>query len=511
MDEQLHNELNHLLHQLAFMSNAQASGKARATATGEDPAPLGHQSAPQPPLPPIIVYLVDTPPVETYEDDDEESFAESVESCPHTHREEARTTSSRGNDERATAVPLSPLPQRDTPLRPATTRPRQQGKRGVLVGVLCVLLAGAALGASLLALLTASATVTLIPQARAISTTTRLTVVTEGPDNPLHHEVSGRWLSALTLSQERTVQTTGTGHQPAQAAHGMLTFYNASLAMQTVSAGTVLVGADGVEVVTEQDAVLPAGSLATNGQVSVPAHAVIAGPTGNIQAGDIYGPCCRLNVLVQNRTAFQGGQEARSFPMVSPADLNGTIVALVASLQESIQAALAVQLHPDESLLPPLCTPTVSANHAVGEEASQLRVTVDETCTGLAYSTQALHDLMTQVVTGLAIRQLGGGYSLAGRVEVTLVKSTSERGQQGSITFQVKGRGVWAYQFTEAELHHLATLIAGKSTREARTVLLRVAGVQSVIIQLSAGVGTSSTLPDNPGQIKMGELLGFGL
>ena len=73
MDEQLQNDLNTILHQLAFMSNAQATGQGRATATREGTAPLGGQPESQQPLPPIIVYLVDTPPPETSEDDDQES------------------------------------------------------------------------------------------------------------------------------------------------------------------------------------------------------------------------------------------------------------------------------------------------------------------------------------------------------------------------------------------------------------------------------------------------------
>ena len=395
--------------------------------------------------------------------------------------------------------------------RGSLARVSQRRARPFVLLVLCLLAAGAVVVCFLVPCFTASATVTILPVERPISDTTALTVV-RGSANPNRHQVPGRRLSALTLSEAQTVPTTGTGHQPAQAAHGMLTFYNASLAMQTISAGTLLVGADGVAVVTEQDAELPAGSLATNGQISVPAHAMIAGSAGNIPAADIYGACCRLDVFVQNRSAFQGGQEARSFPMVTPQDLNGTVAALKASLQESIQAALAVQVHADESLLPPLCTATVSATPAVGEEASQLRVTVAETCTGLVYNTQALQDLVTRVVTEQALRQWGGGYVLAGRVQARVVKSTSEGDKQGSLTLQVTGRGAWVYQFTQAQLHHLATLIAGKSTREARTILLGVAGVQSVTVQLhGTGVETSTTLPGDPAQIKMGELIGFGL
>ena len=75
---------------------------------------------------------------------------------------------------------------------------------------------------------------------------------------------------------------TGTGHQQAQAARGLITFYNALPAPQTIAAGELLTGADGVGVVTFQDAVIPAGTLAINGRVTVPAQTVNAGPQGNI-------------------------------------------------------------------------------------------------------------------------------------------------------------------------------------------------------------------------------------
>ncbi len=415
MDEQLQNDLNTILSQLAFMSNAQATGQARATATREDTAPLGYQSAPQQPPPQIIVYLVDMPPPETSEDDDQESFADSVESFPDM-KEELTTTPTADND-RETQVPLPPPVQRDTPLRPATTRPRQQGKRGVFVGVLCVLLAGTAFTTYLLSPSTVSATVTLIPQSRALSIATRLTVVTKGPANPAHHEVPGHLLASLTLAQARTVPTTGTGHQEAQAAHGLLTFYNASLDVQTIAAGTTLSTAQGVVIVTDQDAVIPAAAtLETNGQVTVPAHAVAAGPAGNISAGEIYGPCCRLNVSAANGP-FSGGQDARSYPMVTAQDVNEATAALQTSLQASVQAALQVQVHPNETLLPPTCIPQVTSDHHVGDEARQITLTFTQTCRGETYQTQALHSLITQMVTAQANKRLGTGYQLSGDVQ----------------------------------------------------------------------------------------------
>jgi hypothetical protein len=154
-----------------------------------------------------------------------------------------------------------------------------------------------------------TATVTLIPESRLIRTMTTLTVVTGTPDPK---QVQGRLLSTLTLSQAKTVPTSGTGHQDARAARGLLTLYNALPAEQTVPAGTLLTGADGVQVVTEQDALLPAGSLSTNGRVTVWSHAVSTGPAGNIAAHDLYGPCCRVNVFVQN--ALYGGTGGEGLP-----------------------------------------------------------------------------------------------------------------------------------------------------------------------------------------------------
>jgi hypothetical protein len=372
------------------------------------------------------------------------------------------------------------------------------------VGVLCVLLVGAALGASLLAPLTASATVTLIPQARAFSITTRLTVVTEGPANPAHHEVPGRLLASLILAQGSTVPTTGTGHQESQAAHGLLTFYNASLDVQTIAAGTTLSTAHGVLIITEQDAVIPAAAtLQTNGQVTVPAHAVVAGPAGNISAGAIYGPCCRLNVSVASGP-FRGGQDARSYPLVTAQDVNGATATLQTSLQASVQAALQAQLHPNETLLPPICTPQVTSDHPVGDEARQITVTLTQICRGETYQTQALHTLITQMVTAQANKSLGTkGYQLSGDVESQVTPSHLVHGEQqhGGVTIEVRGSGTWSYQFDEAYLHSIATRLAGQSRQQATELLLHLPGVSQVAMTIS---GTETTsLPPDPARIHL--------
>ncbi len=134
-------------------------------------------------------------------------------------------------------------------------------------------------------LLTASATITLIPVQIPISASSTLSVVTSETGIALAlGQVPGRLLSTLTVSGERSVPTTGMGHEDAQAAHGTLTFYNAALYAQTIPAGTVLIGRDGVQVVTDTDAVIPAAI------------------TGNKRAGDGSGPCGADRPIGQHRS-----------------------------------------------------------------------------------------------------------------------------------------------------------------------------------------------------------------
>ena len=57
-----------------------------------------------------------------------------------------------------------------------------------------------------------------------------------------------------------TVPATGLGHQDAAQASGLLTFYNGLSTEQTVAAGTVLTGNDGVQVVTDTSIAIPPAS-----------------------------------------------------------------------------------------------------------------------------------------------------------------------------------------------------------------------------------------------------------
>lgn len=200
-----------------------------------------------------------------------------------------------------------------------------------------------------LPLLTPDATITIVPSTQQIRTTTSITVTTGAATGT---QLQGRALAALTMNQAQTIPTTGKGHQDAKAGHGYITFYNAAPYSQTVTAGTMVTGADGVQIVTEQDTSIPAASYPIFGQASVPAQAIIPGPGGNIRAGDIYGPCCRLNLSAVN-SAFEGGQEARDYQTATQQDINTVVKSIQTSLIQGVQAALQTQVRTDETLITP--------------------------------------------------------------------------------------------------------------------------------------------------------------
>jgi hypothetical protein len=392
-----------------------------------------------------------------------------AEAAPDEKPDAPRTDEPEPDNQDEETTPIPPkVPQRRRYLPPLALG---------AIGIALFVLIGAGVW-SLLPLLAPTATVTIVPVSRAVTATGTLTVTT-GSANAAQHEIPGRVLGTITMSQAERVPTTGTGHQDAQAASGTITFYNAAPYVQTVSAGTLLTGADGVEVVTDGEAVIPAAVPPTEGQVTVAAHAVVAGPAGNIAAHDIYGPCCRLNVFAAN-AAFTGGQNARSFPEVTAHDISAVATSLEKQLTRSMQAAFQPQVRSDETLIVPLpCTPFVSPDHEIGTEATEVQITVSLICTGEVYRTSAFEAAISQLVTHAAL-PLGPGYEPTGTIQASITATTYR--PHGVVTLAVKGAGTWTYQITASERAAMVERIAGKSKAQATSILLAMPGVQSAAI-----------------------------
>jgi Baseplate J-like protein len=209
-------------------------------------------------------------------------------------------------------------------------------------------------------------TVTLLARDQPITTTQTMQLVrwlpTEGKS-----QLRVRSLMQVTLSQQATGQATGTFHQQPTYAVGSLTFYNGQFSSQTVSKGTIFTSATGIAVITDQAAFIPAGNPPSYGEATVPAHAVNVGEGGNIQAGEINGPCCGSAILVRNTQNFTGGQDAKTYPMVTQSDLDRLSAPLKRSLTQSMQAALNAQVRTGETLLLDSCRAQLTPDRQAGD------------------------------------------------------------------------------------------------------------------------------------------------
>jgi len=313
----------------------------------------------------------------------------------------------------------------------------------------------------------------------------------------------GRVVNPITVSQSQTVPTTGKGHQDARSATGYITFYNASFSSQTLNAGTVLTGSDGVQVVTDETVTVPPNNPPQDGQASIAAHAINAGSTGNIQALDINGTVSS-SLFVKNLNAFTGGQEERNFQTVAKSDIDNAAAPLQADLAASLQGALQGQLKQDEQLQRLPCSPTVTTDHQIGQEATNVKVTVSETCSGIAYNDQELTSKVTQLLNRQAETKLGAGYSILENPHITVTSATASK----HVMLSFSSVSTWIYALSSAEQQHIKKIIAGKNKEKALQLLAALPGIEHVSMHF-AGFGDDTRLPKDRAYIHL--LIFYGL
>jgi hypothetical protein len=354
---------------------------------------------------------------------------------------------------------------------------------------------------------TLAATVTLAPETKTLTTTLTVTALSTGIPDPAREQVVARLLEVGSSTQRLTVPTTGTGHAPARVGEGTVTFYNAAPYSQTVAAGTLLTGNDGVEIVTDAPAVIPAGNPPIEGEATVPAHATTIGPQGNIASLDLNGLCCMAGISVKNTLAFHDGQDAYDFPMVTQADLDHAAGSLVATLTAATQERLQGEMHQSERLAGPVqCQPAVTPDHPVGSDASQVTVSVQVTCHAQAYDDEAVVRLVRGALLHEAATTLGSGYRLAGTISTTITQvGAPPHAKPGTVTLLATGQGAWVYQVRTTEQARLTRLIAGLSRQQATHVLQQQESghLATVHIQISGLWASGITLPTDPARIRL--------
>ena len=211
------------------------------------------------------------------------------------------------------------------------------------------------------------------------------------------------------------------------------------------------------------------------------------------------------DLTVKNLTSFHGGQDERDFQTVAKRDIANAETPLKATLAQSVQGALQGQLKQGEQLQRLPCSPTVSSDHQIGQEATTVKVTAIETCSGVAYNTQELTSKVTQLLTAQATKRLGTGYSLLGNPDVTVTQASA---QNTKVVLSFKSQNTWIYALSSADQQHIKKVIAGKNKEKALQLLAALPGIEHVSMHF-AGFGDDTRLPKDLAYIHL--LIFYGL
>jgi hypothetical protein len=393
-----------------------------------------------------------------------------------------------------TAVPQQTAPVEDTiapeedrreDTEPAITKAPTAPRRSlvkpsyILVPlVLLLLLSGGAASYFFLLPLTASATITITPDAQTLQKTATLTIAAH--PNGASAQVQGRELAPFSLAASKTVAATGHAHQDATQASGVITLYNSDSQPITIPAGVAFTASNGATIVTEQPVTIQAAVLPAIGTAITPAHVVQAGSFGNISAHTVYTRCCgSVFVTATNTTPFSGGQDERDYTYIQQSDIQSAATGLLNSLTPRVSAALNKEARKGESLVTPLCTPRTIPSANESTEAASFTVSVTQTCYAAAYQLDSLEQSATTLLAHSANLT---NYVQADSVQVTVNGSTYTK---TSAQLRVSLSGGWVYHFSQEELTHLTRLIAGEIPQSAAQQLEREPGVEQVSIHVS--------------------------
>lgn len=151
--------------------------------------------------------------------------------------------------------------------------------------------------------------------------------------------------------------------------------------------------------------------------------------------------CCAASVLAKNISAFTGGQDARTYTTVTHNDIHNISTVLKTTLAASMQGALQGELSPKEQLHLLPCSPTVSRDHQIGDEAKTVTVTVSQTCSAVAYNREELQTKATTFLATQARKKSGAGYSLFGTVRVTVTDATITHTPPTSCSYRFRHKG----------------------------------------------------------------------
>jgi hypothetical protein len=217
-------------------------------------------------------------------------------------------------------------------------------------------------------------------------------------------------------------------------------------------------------------------------------------------AGAINENCCASGSFISViSSAFIGGQDQKDYAFLQQSDVDGVVNELKPVLSQQALSGLKGQIRPNEQLVSDAqCTVQPNVDQPIGDQGQNItsaNVTINATCTGLAYDASGAQTLAQGLLQTKAASELGQGYVLAGTIMTKYIVTDVK---DNVVTLQVAVAGTWYYQFDDQRRQALAKQLVNKSRAVAQGLLNHYKGVAKASIDIADG---GDTLPNDPKQI----------
>ncbi|MBI2326800.1 hypothetical protein HYU92_00625 [Candidatus Curtissbacteria bacterium] len=313
----------------------------------------------------------------------------------------------------------------------------------------------------------------------------------------INTEIIGQEIKGQSVSSQRAVAT-GT-KKIGEYAKGDITILNWTKDPKTFSSGVVVITKSGVKFSLDSDVEVASRSASTPGQAKASVHALQFGTSSNITAGNdfTFQQFDELLYSAQNDANFTGGDE-RQITVVSEEDIANLEKSLTDlligkaknNLKEKVQG---FKLHDHAQLVKII---KKEFDKKLAEEASLINLNMEVEVSAIVYS----QDDLKKYLAALASKEAPTKVVRPEDIEIIdeNAQITSSR-SQNSLTLSGKFRARLVPKFEDAQLKDK---IAGKSVKDARSIIRSLPDVADVQVKFFPNLPLVDSIPQNKSNIK---------
>ncbi len=367
----------------------------------------------------------------------------------------------------------------DTQVLPATEQLVARRRRGrrmpiaplLVIGLICLLVAGVAYGAYVFL---PTAAITLVPSATQLRLDSFTVIADPGTAvvDPAGGTLPAQTIS-LPLHVSDTFDATGTQVHETRASGSVRFRSENTVNSVSVAQGTVVATPGGIQFETTEAATVPKADFSTGtpGTVNVHVRAVRPGPSGNVATNAITALPAALKtqlVSVRNPDPTVGGQRTED-KLITQADYDAAVAALTDRLDTALVTALA-----DPNAIPRgLTAYPQTASHGAGEADQPASALVDTVAPNFSLALDASSQVLAvnesvidQIATARLDAALGQGLTMVGD-EATISHGPGQVAHD-LISYEVDAS---ALTYTAPDQQSLVNQVRGKTLTEARDIL----------------------------------------